>query len=69
MLTQEIIKELGEAYAHAYETHEQIDPPSVKYPEITYEDAYAIQRVFVSRLKEKGMKISGKKVGLTSNAM
>jgi 2-oxopent-4-enoate/cis-2-oxohex-4-enoate hydratase len=41
----------------------------VKYPDITYEDAYEIQGVLIKKLQEKGMKIAGKKVGLTSNAM
>ena len=42
-MKQEDIVRMGEALFHASVTHEQIDPPSVNFPEIDYEDADAIQ--------------------------
>ena len=68
-MRQEDIVRMGEALFHASVTHEQIDPPSVNFPEIDYEDAYAIQKVLVERMQQSGMTLSGKKVGLTSKSM
>lgn len=65
----EDIVQMGEALFHAGITHEQIDPPSVSFPDINYEEAYAIQKVLVERMQQNGMNVSGKKVGLTSKAM
>lgn len=59
----------GEAFYRAYLSHQQIDVPSLTHPDISYEEAYAIQNVFVDRLKKDGFTVSGKKVGLTSKAM
>ena len=39
-MKQEDIVRMGEALFHASVTHEQIDPPSVNFPEIDYEDAW-----------------------------
>ncbi len=63
------IEQFGHRLAESSRTHQQIDQPSVTYPDITYEEAYAIQRVMVEDLVADGMTISGKKVGLTSSAM
>lgn len=63
------IEAYGDAFFQAYQTHAQIDIPSLKHPDITYEEAYAIQRVLVEKLKANGMTIAGKKIGLTSQAM
>lgn len=69
MKKEDILKQ-GELFYHANETHEQIDPPCVQYPDMDYDDAYAVQSAFVDKLvREKGYHISGKKVGLTSKAM
>lgn len=63
------IEAFGLKLAESSRTHQQIDQPSVTYPDITYEEAYAIQDVMVKELVKDGWSISGKKVGLTSNAM
>lgn len=55
------IEAYGDAFFQAYQTHAQIDIPSLKHPDITYEEAYAIQRVLVEKLKANGMTIAGKK--------
>lgn len=68
-MTQEQITEFGLRLAESSRTHQQIDQPSVTYPDITYDEAYAIQAVMVQDLVKHGWSISGKKVGLTSNAM
>lgn len=63
------IEQFGHRLAESSRTRRQIDQPSVTYPDITCEEAYAIQQVMVDELVADGMTISGKKVGLTSNAM
>lgn len=69
MLKQKFIEDFGLKFANNFFNHNQINPPSVVFPDISYEDAYAIQRCFIKHLIEKGFNVSGKKVGLTSNAM
>ncbi|MCR4672987.1 MAG: fumarylacetoacetate hydrolase family protein [Lachnospiraceae bacterium] len=63
------INMFGEAFYRACLSHQQIDVPSLTHPDISYEEAYAIQNVFVDFLKKDGYTVSGKKVGLTSKAM
>jgi len=63
------IEQFGHRLAECCRTKQQIDQPSVTYPDITYEEAYAIQQVMVDDLVKTGLTVSGKKVGLTSNAM
>lgn len=46
-----------------------ITPPSYLYPDINYQDAYAIASVMVEEYVKHGRHTSGKKVGLTSNVM
>lgn len=68
-MNQQEIEQFGRRLAECYHTKQQIDQPSVTYPDLTYEEAYAIQRVMVEELVKEGLTISGKKVGLTSSAM
>lgn len=46
-----------------------IDPPSSIAPELTVDDAYAVQRVNIDRRLAAGERIVGRKIGLTSRAM
>lgn len=68
-MNQNDIEKLGHALSAAAKSHQQIDPPSVAHPGLSYEDAYAIQKVMIQDMLAGGMTLSGKKVGLTSNAM
>lgn len=71
-------------YRHARQTHpypdrpppasggtnqEQIRAISLDYPEITIDDAYAVQREWVSLKIAEGRVLKGHKIGLTSKAM
>ena len=47
----------------------QIDTISSRYPEMTADDAYAIQLMNVEKELAKGRKLVGMKIGLTSRAM
>jgi 2-keto-4-pentenoate hydratase len=54
----------------AYETHTSIKEPfSALEPELTLDEAYDIQIRQIEKALEKGEKITGKKIGLTSSAM
>ena len=46
-----------------------IDPVSRQHPEITLDDAYAIQAAWVALQVDHGAVVRGKKIGLTSRAM
>lgn len=43
-----------------------VEPLTLTDPSLTVDDAYAVQLCNVTRLTEKGQRISGKKIGLTS---
>lgn len=47
----------------------QLRQVSLRYPEMTIEDAYSIQSAWVARKLENGRQVRGHKVGLTSRAM
>ena len=68
-MTKEQISSMGQALYQAAVTHRQVDCPSMHFQNVTYEEAYAMQRVMIDRMVESGMTLSGKKVGLTSKAM
>lgn len=68
-MNKQDIEKIGRQFYSATKTHQQIDPPSVAHPDISYEDAYAIQRVMIDEYLKDGFTLSGKKVGLTSQAM
>ncbi|MGM3422178.1 2-oxo-hept-4-ene-1,7-dioate hydratase [Pseudomonas benzopyrenica] len=53
----------------AERSREQIGQLSLERPEITLDDAYAIQRAWVERKLADGRKLVGHKIGLTSRAM
>jgi 2-keto-4-pentenoate hydratase len=53
----------------AYRTRVPVEPLSERHPEMTADDAYAVQLAQVRRWLEEGAVIEGHKVGLTSKAM
>ncbi|UUW72687.1 2-oxo-hept-4-ene-1,7-dioate hydratase [Pseudomonas oryzihabitans] len=53
----------------AERSREQIGQLSLERPEITLDDAYAIQRAWVEQKIADGRKLVGHKIGLTSRAM
>lgn len=68
-MTEEQIKQQGMMHYLSIQRHEPVIPPTHLFPEMDYDDAYAIADDIVRRYLEDGYTISGKKVGLTSNAM
>ncbi len=69
MLPSSVIKQAAAQLDQAERTGEQVRQFSLDYPDITIEDAYAIQRAWVDRKIKDGRKLVGHKIGLTSRAM
>lgn len=69
MLTQDIIHTTARHLHQAERQREQIRQISLDYPDITIEDAYAIQHCWVEMKLAEGRTIKGHKIGLTSRAM
>jgi len=69
MLKKTTIKELARRLGESERTRRQIRQFSLEYPEITIDDAYAIQREWVALKIAAGRKLLGHKIGLTSKAM
>ena len=53
----------------AEDTGQQIGLLSLRYPEMTMDDAYAIQGAILAQKRAAGQKVIGWKIGLTSKAM
>jgi 2-oxo-hept-3-ene-1,7-dioate hydratase len=69
MLDKAFIHAAAERLDQAERSREQIGQLSLEQPEITIEDAYAIQRAWVQKKIADGRKLVGHKIGLTSRAM
>ncbi|MDX6037901.1 2-oxo-hepta-3-ene-1,7-dioic acid hydratase, partial [Acinetobacter baumannii] len=69
MLDKAKIQELAIQLDEAEKTGQQIRQFSLQYPEITIDDAYAIQKAWVEHKIAEGGKLVGHKIGLTSRAM
>lgn len=69
MLSPSDIQEAAARLNAAERSHEQIGQLSLQYPDISIEDAYAIQRSWVEQKIRDGRKLVGHKIGLTSRAM
>ncbi|MDE9536088.1 2-oxo-hept-4-ene-1,7-dioate hydratase [Xenorhabdus bovienii] len=68
-LQQEVISQVARRLHQAEKNRKQIRQISLDYPEITIEDAYAIQREWVNLKIAEGRVLKGHKIGLTSRAM
>lgn len=69
MLDPKVIGELALRLHKAERSKTLIRPFSVEYPDLTIEDAYAIQRAHARLQLAGGRVIRGHKIGLTSKAM
>jgi 2-oxo-hept-3-ene-1,7-dioate hydratase len=68
-MTNEHISELAGRLDESERTRNQIAQFSLDFPNITIEDAYAIQQTWVEMKLKRGHAIKGHKIGLTSKAM
>jgi len=69
MLTESEIKAAAEDLYKAEVNRQAIDPVSLTHPDMTMDDAYAIQKSWVDKKIDDGRKVIGYKIGLTSRAM
>lgn len=69
MLSNEQIQAAAERLYAAEENRQQIPALTLQHPDMTMDDAYAIQKAWVDRKIENGRSVIGYKVGLTSRAM
>jgi 2-oxo-hepta-3-ene-1,7-dioic acid hydratase len=69
MLTKDQIDAAASALDEAEQTRVQTGLVSLTYPDMTMDDAYAIQAEWVRRKCDAGRKVIGWKIGLTSKAM
>lgn len=65
-MEQATIQQLGDELYEALVACKTITPLSSRYPDMTIEDAYYVQQRMIARRLEKGEKIIGKKIGVTS---
>ncbi len=68
-MTPEEIKSAADKLVTAEQTNTQTGVISVAHPDVTMEDAYAIQAAFVAAKEARGAVRKGWKIGLTSRAM
>lgn len=69
MLDQKVIQDIANQLEASEQSRQQIRQVSLQYPEMTMDDAYAIQHAWVTRKVKDGRIVRGHKVGLTSRAM
>lgn len=65
----DLVEQLARALDEAERTHQQLRQFSLQYPDITIDDAYAIQRAWMRHKLANGRTLKGHKIGLTSRAM
>ncbi len=69
MLPKETVESLARELVQARKTRTQLRHFSKRFPQMTVEDGYAIQRAWVALELADGRSIKGRKIGLTSRAM
>lgn len=68
-LSPDIIQQLAASLDEAERTQTQVDHFSIAHPDMTMDDAYAIQNAWVEAKIADGRRPIGHKIGLTSRAM
>ena len=69
MLSTEVITQLAVELNHAEKSRVQVEHFSKRFPEMTIEDGYRINRAWVALKLSEGHQLIGHKIGLTSRAM
>ena len=68
-LSPEQVDDLARRHRNARRQARPIDQPTLAHPDMTIDDAYAVQRAWMDLERATGRRIVGHKVGLTSQAM
>ncbi|GEK81604.1 2-keto-4-pentenoate hydratase [Agrococcus baldri] len=69
MIGQDDARRLADELAEARRTVTTVPQLSLRHPELTVADAYAVQQAWLDRMLASGRSIVGRKVGLTSMPM
>ena len=69
MISAELALELAKQHEWARRDVKPIDPITVEHPDLTIDDAYAVQQAWVELQISEGANLVGRKIGLTSRAM
>lgn len=69
MISAELALELAKQHEWARREVKPIDPITVEHPDLTIDDAYAVQQAWVELQVSEGANLVGRKIGLTSRAM
>lgn len=63
------VSEIADSLFNAELNRQQISPPTLRFPDIDMDDAYAIQSAWVEKKVAAGDPVIGYKIGLTSRVM
>jgi 2-oxo-hept-3-ene-1,7-dioate hydratase len=69
MLDPSTIEAIADELVEAARSRVPVPLLTARYPEMTVEDSYAVQRLWRSRNEALGREVAGHKIGLTSKAM
>ncbi|MBG6183507.1 2-oxo-hept-3-ene-1,7-dioate hydratase [Arthrobacter sp. CAN_A214] len=69
MMDDATIEAIADELLEAGRSRVPIPRLTARYPEMTVEDSYAVQRLWRHRNEDAGRKLVGRKIGLTSRAM
>ncbi|MEQ1685187.1 MAG: 2-oxo-hept-4-ene-1,7-dioate hydratase [Burkholderiaceae bacterium] len=69
MLSQDTVNELARELYAARKSRTQVRHFSKRFPDMTVDDGYAVQRAWVALEVKDGRTVKGRKIGLTSRAM
>jgi 2-oxo-hept-3-ene-1,7-dioate hydratase len=69
MLPEEAVRDAARRLDEAEANRQPIGQLSLQYPDMTIEDAYAVQRAWIEIKMAEGRRLLGRKIGLTSRAM
>lgn len=69
MIGNQTIEAFGDELYAAFSQRQPIQPLTDRMPNLTIEDSYLIQQRMLKRRLEKGEKVVGKKIGITSQAV
>ena len=69
MLDAKTIEAIADELLEAGRSRTPVPRLTARYPDMTVEDSYAVQRLWRQRNEDAGRRLVGRKIGLTSRAM
>lgn len=68
-MNESLIEQLGDSLYEALVECRPVAPLTASHPDMTIEDAYRIQQRMIARRTDRGERVIGKKIGVTSKAV